>query len=90
MHISDVHIDFNYKTGTSADCGLPTCCRPWNGIPEDWEKSAGAWGDFACDLPPATAELLFMYIRNMHPDKRPELILWTGDSTPHDYWNQTV
>ena len=57
---------------------------------EDWEDGAGAWGDYQCDLPKETAELLFMYIRNMHPSERPELILWTGDSTPHDIWNQTI
>lgn len=26
----------------------------------------------------------------MHPSERPELIFWTGDSTPHDIWNQTI
>lgn len=26
----------------------------------------------------------------MHPSERPEVIFWTGDSTPHDIWNQTI
>ena len=89
LHFSDIHIDFNYETGMSTVCDYPTCCRRVNGEAKSWEESAGAWGDFMCDLPVETAELLFMYIRNMQPDKKPEMIIWTGDNTPHDYWNQT-
>jgi len=57
---------------------------------ENWEDGAEAWGNYNCDLPKETAELLFMYLKNMHPSEKPDLIFWTGDSTPHDVWNQTI
>ena len=27
LHITDVHIDVNYKEGTNAVCNQPLCCR---------------------------------------------------------------
>ena len=27
LHISDIHMDFDYTPGTEAQCGEPVCCR---------------------------------------------------------------
>lgn len=35
LHISDIHIDLDYKVGTNAVCGSYLCCREENGIPTD-------------------------------------------------------
>ena len=47
--MTDVHMDFFYSAGSNSDCGLPVCCRDWNG-----KGSAGYWGDYSCDIPVRT------------------------------------
>ena len=48
--------------------------------------SAGYWGSIAkCDLPFQTFELFLKDLSAMNLD----LIIWTGDNTPHDIWQQT-
>jgi sphingomyelin phosphodiesterase len=71
-------------------CNEPTCCRDINGPPKKPEDAAGVWGDYHCDLPVETAELMFLYVKNMHPAQKPDLVFWTGDNTPHDIWNQSI
>jgi hypothetical protein len=31
VHLSDIHIDFDYAEGSNAQCDLPICCRAANG-----------------------------------------------------------
>lgn len=88
MHISDVHLDFNYQEGTNAQCKEPLCCRAVNGAPKKPEDAAGKYGALAdCDLPPITAELVFDFVKEM--DQKPDVLFWTGDNVAHDIWNQT-
>lgn len=88
MHITDIHLDFDYKEGTNANCNEPLCCRPINGPAPTPADAAGKYGSALCDLPPITAELMFKYIRDM--DATPDLVFWTGDNIAHDIWNQTA
>lgn len=46
LHFSDIHLDFEYVTGATTKCNQPTCCRAVNGMAENWEDGAGAWGDY--------------------------------------------
>lgn len=53
---------------------------------ENGNGSAGYWGSLAkCDLPFQTFELFLKDLSKMKLD----LILWTGDNTPHDIWAQS-
>lgn len=77
-HITDLHFDLEYIPGSNADCGLPLCCR-------DGVGTAGAWGDYNCDLPYQTMEAALRQLATFEP----EFIVWTGDNPPHNIWNQS-
>eukprot|EP00344_Euplotes_crassus_P003509 CAMPEP_0197000176 /NCGR_PEP_ID=MMETSP1380-20130617/5180_1 /TAXON_ID=5936 /ORGANISM="Euplotes crassus, Strain CT5" /LENGTH=434 /DNA_ID=CAMNT_0042417371 /DNA_START=534 /DNA_END=1838 /DNA_ORIENTATION=+ len=88
MHISDVHLDFNYLEGTNAQCNEPLCCRASSGKPKNPEDAAGKFGSLAdCDLPPITGEMVFDFVKSL--DEKPDVLFWTGDNVAHDIWNQT-
>lgn len=47
---------------------------------------AGYWGSLAgCDLPVQTFDLFLNEIKKYNLD----FIIWTGDNTAHDIWQQT-
>ena len=56
VHISDIHLDFEYKAGTIANCKEIMCCREDAGYPsKDGDIAAGEWGmPSRCDMPPKT------------------------------------
>lgn len=37
LHISDLHVDYQYAVGTEGDCGNPQCCR----TPGNYEEIVG-------------------------------------------------
>jgi len=78
---SDLHVDFDYTPGNSNTCGNPLCCRSDSGKPRSPDQAAGLWGDFKCDLSPKTMTNLFSFIKNQI---KPDVVLWTGDSIPHN------
>lgn len=86
MHISDIHPDFFYGEGAPADCNEPVCCRAnVSSLPNSTRK-AGRWGTLSnCDLPLKTFNLFLDQVKNMKID----LVLWTGDNTAHDVWQQS-
>ncbi|KAF8793227.1 sphingomyelin phosphodiesterase-like [Argiope bruennichi] len=87
LHISDVHIDLNYKENTSASCGEPLCCRPTSGPPKSPSDASGYWGDYRdCDIPLRTLENMLDHINKTH---KIDYVIWTGDIPPHDIWNYT-
>jgi sphingomyelin phosphodiesterase len=50
------------------------------------DTPAGYWGSLnSCDLPIQTFQLFLKEIADINPD----LIIWTGDNTPHDVWQQS-
>jgi sphingomyelin phosphodiesterase len=78
-HITDMHFDMEYVAGSDEDCDLPLCCRKGTG-------NAGRWGSFKCDLPVDTLDAAIASLAN-HTDI--DFVIWTGDSPPHNVWNQS-
>ena len=82
--LSDIHLDLAYEPGSEVYCNQPLCCRPaythWPNI----TLAAGHWGaPAACDLPIWTLEAALDAAKALNPD----IILWLGDTSPHDLWN---
>eukprot|EP00824_Muranothrix_gubernata_P024492 TRINITY_DN722_c1_g1_i1.p1 TRINITY_DN722_c1_g1~~TRINITY_DN722_c1_g1_i1.p1 ORF type:complete len:633 (+),score=130.55 TRINITY_DN722_c1_g1_i1:226-1899(+) len=82
VHITDIHIDLQYKVNTRVDCGLPMCCRE-----SDGPGTANKWGEFTCDTPVTLFEGLLDHLSTLDP--APEYLAFTGDSPPHDVWKQS-
>ena len=85
--MSDLHLDYEYTAGNSINCGHPICCRNDSGLPADPSDAAGKWGAYACDTPPIRFENMMEYIKE---EIKPDGVLWTGDSVPHNAESQTV
>jgi len=83
VHISDPHVDYMYAPGSDAFCNDYLCCRAKEGFPTEPERQAGVWGSYQCDLPPATLVLMFKYIAE---EVKPDVLIWTGDNSPHVIW----
>lgn len=82
--ISDIHIDLAYTPGSEAVCNQPQCCRPIYTDPGNVTLPAGYWGtDTNCDVPKWTIEAVLESASKLQPD----LVLWLGDTSPHDIWN---
>lgn len=79
--MSDLHIDYDYTEGADNDCGMPLCCRSDSGPAPSAERSAGKWGDYKCDLNTRTLESMLWYISD---EIQPDVVLWSGDSIPHN------
>ena len=54
VHMSDPHIDMEYKVGALWKCDGYLCCRDVNGYPSEKALQAGKWGAYLCDLPEIT------------------------------------
>jgi len=78
VHLSDIHVDLEYKNGTVTDCHLPVCCH-------DGIGTAGLWGDYACDTPLLLLDSLMDAIAELSPN----FIVYTGDDPDHAIYNQT-
>lgn len=87
VHISDPHVDFEYTPGSDAFCNDYLCCREKHGFPTEKERQAGEWGSYQCDLPPKTLESMFQYIADVI---QPDLLIWTGDNSPHSIWENDL
>ena len=88
LHISDMHIDFDYTPGTEGKCGEPVCCEAIHGPAKTPETAAGQWGTLVgdCDLPPETAVQALRFIEEKI---KPDLAVWTGDTVDHTIWRQS-
>ena len=64
------------------------CCREETGWPtKKSDVAAGEWGSAnICDLPSKTYQSMLDYIVN---EVQPDLILWTGDNSAHDIYQNT-
>lgn len=71
IHITDIHVDFNYTKGASADCNEFACCRELDDVNDtDPEANAGNWGDYrSCDTPWHAVVDAFNQIRRQHSVK---------------------
>eukprot|EP00347_Sterkiella_histriomuscorum_P016021 403354796 len=83
VHISDPHVDFDYKIGADAMCNMPLCCRAENGFPTDPKRQAEQWGSYLCDIPPHVFDSMLTYVKTQ---VQPDILFWTGDNSPHDVW----
>ena len=83
LHITDVHLDLQYRVGSSALCTQPPCCR---GEALEAFQGAGSTdyggplGNPNCDSPMALLESALSAGKTLQPD----LVIWTGDSLAHN------
>ena len=85
IHISDPHIDSNYKVNASVDCsfhsfGIPCCHDLDPSLPP--EKRAPMFGHQNCETPIQTFTGMVQVVAKQYP--KPELVLMTGDMASHD------
>jgi sphingomyelin phosphodiesterase len=86
VHLSDIHLDLEYKVGANPDCGDFLCCRDTTGGFKMLESGAAVWGDYECDTPEKTLDNLLDYVVN---EVKPDAIFWTGDNSAHNVWDNT-
>jgi len=79
--MSDLHMDWDYLEGADNSCGKPLCCRSDSGLAPTAARSAGKWGDYNCDLNTITLDSMLSEIKN---NVKPDLVMWAGDSVPHN------
>lgn len=87
VHISDPHLDFEYKEGTLANCNSYLCCREDVGYPtKAGDIPAGKWGGYMCDTPRITLQSMLDYVKT---EIKPDMFIWTGDNSAHNVWSNT-
>lgn len=88
LHLTDFHMDAEYKVGSNADCGEPLCCRVGDGPPAPGKQGAGKYGDYrSCDTAPITVNSLFKHLNSIQDEF--DYVIFTGDIPPHNVWNQS-
>lgn len=88
MHLSDLHLDLEYTEGTLANCDGYLCCRTDVGYPtKPGDVAAGKWGGSNCDMPMRTLQSMLSYISE---EIKPDMLIWTGDNSAHNVWDNTV
>ena len=82
--INDIHLDLDYKPGSSAECISSLCCESTSiakNPSNPNQKKAGYWGTLAsCDLPIHTLEESLKVIKEKI---KPDMIYWLGDNAVH-------
>lgn len=86
LTLSDLHIDPKYSEGAPNRCGLPVCCRKEYPSVEG-SLPAGKFGDLNCDSGSLMLDSMFEKIKSL--EYKPDFVLYTGDSPPHDVWRQS-
>ncbi|XP_022919311.2 sphingomyelin phosphodiesterase-like [Onthophagus taurus] len=85
LHLTDIHVDPDYKPGSDADCGKPLCCQ--SGVGNNSETTAGFWGDYhVCDMPWHSVSDLLQHVTTQHSDVK--YVYFTGDIIAHT-WKTT-
>ncbi|RCN32003.1 Ser/Thr phosphatase family protein, partial [Ancylostoma caninum] len=85
LQLTDLHVDFEYRPGSEADCDLPVCCREEAQSPR---KAAGYWGTVGkCDIPYWTFKNMLEHINATHEI---DYIMLSGDFINHFDWSYTV
>lgn len=81
IQFADTHMDYKYKEGATADCGLSYCCREESETGKGIIK-AGKFGTRTknCDVPQVTVESVLDKIVALEAD----YLFWSGDNTAHD------
>eukprot|EP00898_Chlorokybus_atmophyticus_P001055 jgi/Chlat1/1950/Chrsp157S02268 len=90
LHVTDIHMDFEYRAGANAMCGLPLCCHATDGVPASPSAAAGRWGDYRCDAPaPLLDSMLGTFGKAEGEDVGVDFVVFTGDLVPHIIWKGT-
>lgn len=84
FQFTDLHLDLEYVEGASSKCREVICCRKENGFPKNKEEQAPKYGTFGCDIPMTLIRKMGEYVNRVI---NPDVVLWTGDSPPHDQYN---
>ncbi|EIW86935.1 sphingomyelin phosphodiesterase [Coniophora puteana RWD-64-598 SS2] len=93
LHVSDIHLDPRYATGSEANCSDYLCCRTNvnnSESPQTPLLPASRFGAYKCDTP---YSLLLSAMEAIPPltgtvEEGFNFTLFTGDITPHDTENQ--
>ncbi|KAL0483104.1 sphingomyelin phosphodiesterase [Acrasis kona] len=88
-HITDPHVDLEYKVGSRAICEDVVCCRSSDGN-YTADQTAGKYGfikdgESNCDIPLATFKTGLDFIKS-YPVK-PEFVFYGGDTPCHVDWD---
>uniref|UniRef100_A0A914HX53 Uncharacterized protein n=1 Tax=Globodera rostochiensis TaxID=31243 RepID=A0A914HX53_GLORO len=83
LHITDLHIDPKYDLGGNAQKWCHRTTADKNNSPK-----LGPFGDHNCDSPMALLEFMLKEAKVQAPN--PNLIIWTGDSLPHNKYDEKV
>ncbi|KAK3402977.1 Metallo-dependent phosphatase-like protein [Sordaria brevicollis] len=91
LHLSDLHLDPRYSTGSEANCTSYMCCRysepPANGSVPKISVSAPLFGYYKCDSPFYLAVAALQSIGPLtgtSAKNPPAFTLYTGDMIAHD------
>jgi len=84
--ISDINLDNSYKEGTPATCTNEPCCHDTSTPVGSNSRTAGKWGDYNCDLPVDTFNAGVAAMKSI---ENLDFLIWTGNTAPHEIWNQT-
>lgn len=87
--MADLHIDFKYRVGAPTKCDLEICCRDWGSLSQHNSGSAGEWGDYNCDSPTQTLKTMFEWILSHQDELQTDFVIWTGDNSSHNTFNNT-
>jgi len=88
LHLTDIHIDPNYRNGTLAECDEPMCCNNPPKFEVPAHRLAGYWGDYRdCDAPTYMVADALNKIKTTH--SKIDYIYHTGDVVPHNIWSTT-
>ncbi|ORX54921.1 hypothetical protein DM01DRAFT_1382909 [Hesseltinella vesiculosa] len=76
LHITDIHLDENYLTGSTIESTCHTKDPAAKG-------GAGKYGETYCDTPLLLANKTFEWIKHTWQDQL-DFVVWTGDNARHD------
>lgn len=79
-HITDVHLDLDYRVGSEAECGDVICCHEHG---KNVTRAAGKFGDYKCDTPGRTVRSLLNSLNGV------DMVVFTGDMAAHDVWSES-
>lgn len=78
-------MDLEYAENSSTKCNFITCCRAKYGFPDTNHNKAGKYGSYECDT---SLDLIISMGEFINKEIKPDVILWTGDSVPHNMWEE--
>lgn len=86
-HISDLHVDPTYTLDADISCVRPVCCHSYDGFPTSSSRKAKQFGAYTCNAPYKLLLTMLEYLRDV---VKPDIVIWTGDTVPHNHWDHTL